>query len=102
METVARLAAMPPMDYDRVREVEAERLKVRVSTLDKEVEMARRRGHQTQAGDADDEFLIDPEPWPEPVDGADLLDRMTADRITSRAANGRGGDGAMDHARPRP
>jgi putative DNA primase/helicase len=78
MEAVARLAAMPPIEYDRVREVEAERLNVRVSTLDKEVAMARRRGHQSQAGDADDEFLIDPEPWPEPVDGADLLDRIAS------------------------
>ena len=60
METVARLAAMPPIDYDRVREVEADRLKVRVSTLDKEVATARGRGHQSQSSDADDEFLIDP------------------------------------------
>jgi hypothetical protein len=78
MEAVTRLAAMPPIEYDRVREVEAERLNVRVSTLDKEVAMARRRRHQSQADDADDEFLIDPEPWPEPVDGADLLDRITS------------------------
>jgi hypothetical protein len=79
METVARLAAMPPIEYDRVREVEAERLKVRVSTLDKEVaEALGRVQHQSQSVDAGDEFLIDPEPWPEPVDGADLLDRITS------------------------
>src|SRR5689334_10603075 len=77
METVARLATLPPIDYDRLREVEAERLKVRVTTLDKEVASARRRGHDGQAGNADDNFLSDAEPWPEPVDGADLLDRMT-------------------------
>jgi putative DNA primase/helicase len=77
METVARLVAMPPIEYDRVREVEAKRLNVRVSTLDREVAMACRRGHQSQSGDAGDEFLMDPEPWPEPVDGADLLDRLT-------------------------
>ena len=77
MDTVARLAAMPPIEYDRVREVEADRLKVRLSTLDKQVAMARGRGHQSQSGDAGDGFLIDPEPWPDPVDGADLLDRMT-------------------------
>ncbi len=77
VETVARLAAMSPIDYDRVREVEAERLKVRVSTLDKEVTRARGPGRQNEASDAEDDFLVDPEPWPEPVDGADLLDRMT-------------------------
>src|SRR5262245_37659401 len=77
VETVARLAAMSPIDYDRVREVEAERLNVRLSTLDKQVAIARSGVHQSQAGDAEDDFLVDPEPWPEPVDGPDLLDRMT-------------------------
>jgi putative DNA primase/helicase len=53
-------------------------LEVRVGTLDKEV--ARARG-QSEAEDSEDPsvaaFLADPEPWPEPVSGADLLDRLT-------------------------
>src|SRR5262245_20818503 len=75
-ESVARLAAMSPLEYDQVREAEAARLKVRIGTLDQEVAKAR---NQARAEDSDAvEFLIDPEPWPEPVAGADLLDRITS------------------------
>src|SRR5262245_47605274 len=75
-ETLARLAAMPPLEYDQVREAEAVRLKVRIGTLDQEVAKARDQAGAEDSDAAD--FLIDPEPWPEPVDGADLLDRITS------------------------
>ena len=70
---------MSPIDYDRVRKAEAERLGVRVGTLDEEV--ARRRPKRAEqdegiAGRALD--LAAPEPWPQPVDGAMLLDEMVA------------------------
>jgi uncharacterized protein DUF3631 len=72
---VARLASLPPLEYDRVREAEAKNLGVRVVTLDGEV--AKVRG-QAGAEDSDaDNFLADVEPWREPVAGADLLDRLT-------------------------
>jgi putative DNA primase/helicase len=72
---VARLASMPLLEYDRVREAEAKNLGVRVVTLDGEV--AKARG-QAGAKDSDaDNFLADVEPWREPVAGADLLDRLT-------------------------
>src|SRR4051812_44930901 len=40
---IRRLAALPALQYDREREPAAERLGIRVSTLDNEVEAARQR-----------------------------------------------------------
>src|SRR5262245_1023635 len=74
-ETVARLAALRPLEYDRVRKIEAERLGVRIGTLDEEVEKVRGQAG-AEVPDAAD-FLIDPEPWSEPVDAARLLDDIT-------------------------
>jgi putative DNA primase/helicase len=74
-ETVARLAAMGPLEYEQVRDAEAARLKVRVLILDQEVKKGR---DQTGAGvPAGSEFLIDPEPWSEPVNLAVLLDDIS-------------------------
>jgi putative DNA primase/helicase len=75
---IARLAALSPRAYEREREAAANRLGLRVGTLDKEV--ARARG-QADAGDSEDPgvtaFLVDPEPWPDAVPGGALLDRLT-------------------------
>ncbi len=67
---VARLATLPPLDYDRERQLAAERLGVRVGALDAEV--ARRR---TSAGGVQGGAVEFPavEPWPESVDGAEVL-----------------------------
>lgn len=68
---VVRLAALHPLEYDRVREAEAKALGVRVATLDAEVKKAR------GAGDSDPEALVETvEPWPEPVAGAQLLEEV--------------------------
>jgi putative DNA primase/helicase len=76
LETVLRqLAERSPFKYDLVRVAVAKRLKVRVTSLDAEVEKRRRAA--SEVGGLDD-FLADPEPWEERVDGADLLDRLTA------------------------
>ncbi len=70
---IARLAALPVTRYELVRQDEAKRLKVRASFLDKMVAQAR------GADDAQDDQqgrplnLPVPEPWPEPVNGAQLL-----------------------------
>jgi hypothetical protein len=40
-EAVARLAKLKPMEYDKARQTEADKLGVRVATLDKEVAAAR-------------------------------------------------------------
>lgn len=69
------LAALPRVEYDRVRIKEAEKLGIRVGTLDDEVDRHRDK--------SDDEFraggpldLPSPEPWPSSVDGAVLLDEI--------------------------
>jgi putative DNA primase/helicase len=72
---VQRLAALTPLEYERVRMKEAEVMKARVTTLDVEVERARR----TVTGDNGDSVqgqsvIFDaPELWPESVDGAAML-----------------------------
>lgn len=77
-DTVTRLAALSPLEYDKCRKSEAEALGVRASTLDAEVREARRQA----AGDTDGSgtsLTFDAiEPWPEPVDGAALLDEISA------------------------
>ncbi len=69
------LAALPPVEYDQRREETRKRLGVRVSTLDAEV--AKRRPATESDTDTTDLFS-DPEPWPDPVDGAALLDALAA------------------------
>jgi len=72
---LTRLAALSPIEYDRCRAVEADNLSIRAPTLDAEVKRVR--------GEADpdngDSAIIfpDPEPWPDPIEGADLLDALT-------------------------
>lgn len=70
-QTIARLARLSGLNYDRVRRAEARRLGVQVSTLDRLV-------RETRAQDAaySDAPFPDVEPWPDPVDGADLLDEL--------------------------
>ena len=73
-EAFRKLAALPPAEYDRAREAEAERLNIRVGTLDAEVD-ARRPKRQEAAQGKPMEFP-DPEPWPSSVRGGDLLDSI--------------------------
>jgi Protein of unknown function (DUF3631). len=70
-----RLARLSPLEYDRLRAETAERLSVRVSTLDNEV-AKRRREPASQIESIG--FLKDPVTWSEPVDGAELLAEMVA------------------------
>ena len=72
---LARLAALPPIEYDRCREAEAKQLGIRTSTLDAEVKRLRDEVGPQHADDAP--FLDDPELWPEPVDGGVLLTDLT-------------------------
>lgn len=69
--TFFRLALLSLVDYDKVRETEAKRLSIRVATLDKEV--ARRRPKEQ---DHQQPFEVS-DPWPEPVEGARLLDDIS-------------------------
>jgi putative DNA primase/helicase len=72
-EAVQRLAALPELEYEKVRTAEAKRLEVRARVLDRAVAAA--RGGDDGGGDLG---LHDPDPWSEPVEGAKLLDRLVA------------------------
>ena len=71
-EAIARLAVLPEIDYERVRNDEAARLGIRVSLLDKLVRNARGSEPDDRLQGSRIEWN-DSEPWPEPVDGAALL-----------------------------
>ena len=70
-ETFDRLAKLPPADYDRCREEEAKRLKIRTATLDAEIGKRRPKSGETLQGRGLN--LADVELWPEAVNGADVL-----------------------------
>lgn len=74
-DTVKRLASLDCLEYERLRDTEAQRLGVRVGVLDREVGKAR-----LSAMDEGGKATIFPavEAWPEPVDGAALLHELHA------------------------
>ena len=67
---ISELAALPPMDYDRVRLERAKELGCQVKTLDKLVAESRANQNSEQAAA---ELVAEDEPWSEPVEGIDLL-----------------------------
>ena len=71
-ETIKRLVALNPLDYDRVRKEEAKALNVRPATLDIMVKQARTDNRQDQAQ------FADIEPWHEPVNPSELLDEIAS------------------------
>lgn len=70
-QAVERLAQLSPMAYDKVRTAEAEALGVRAATLDGSIKAARKETGGAPKGRRIE--LYEPEPWPEPVDGAEAL-----------------------------
>lgn len=68
-ETVSRLAALSPIQFDQVKKEEAERLGCGVTALTKEVRAARK----ASPGGA---LFPEIQPWPDPVDGDDLLHQI--------------------------
>lgn len=75
-EVLARLAKMTPLQYDRCREEYADILGVRAATLDKEIAALRKEGK------AGNELFVDDEPWPEPINPAELMHEI--DRTVRR------------------
>ena len=75
---IARLAKLSPIQCDRELPGVAEKLGCRVRTLRAAVNAARGNGAALGQGRPLD--LPEPEPWPEPVDGAELLDELSAIR----------------------
>jgi putative DNA primase/helicase len=74
---IIRLASLSPLHYDAQRKEAAKRLNIRVGTLDSIVERLR---SQTDSDDLQGGALAIPEtiPWPEPVDGEQLVRDMRA------------------------
>lgn len=68
---LVRLAKLDRFEYERNRETEAKRLGVRVTVLDEEVGALRKATTEKASG-----FLEPPEPWGDPVDGAELLSEI--------------------------
>lgn len=71
-DALARLAAMSPLEYERVREDEAQRLGVRLSILDQEVEKLRKKTDDTGA----DTMFPAIRPWAEPIEPAEVLSEI--------------------------
>jgi hypothetical protein len=78
-EALARLAKLPLLEYERARASEATRLGLRATILDRLVAAARGDdGGDAGGGDKQGRALTlpAPEPWPQRVDGAVLLERL--------------------------
>lgn len=75
--TIAALARLDILAYDRARKPAAERLGVSVTALDSAVKAARKDGAADTLPGKPLHF-DEPEPWPYPVPGADLLDVIEA------------------------
>jgi 5S rRNA maturation endonuclease (ribonuclease M5) len=73
---IDRLASLSLIDYGRERKPAAQRLGCPVAILDKAV--AAKRHDDTTTGGQAQLNLYDPEPWPDTVDGVDLLDEITS------------------------
>lgn len=69
-QATLRLALLPPLEYDRVRKQEADALRVRVETLDREVRKIRNPDN-LQVDSV--KMFTAVQPYPQPVEGAALL-----------------------------
>lgn len=80
-QAIERLASLSRMEYDRIRAAEAERLGIRVATLDEQVLIARAVRVVALGGNANggQAFAIeDEDPHPDPVDADALLGELVA------------------------
>ena len=76
-ETFVRLARLPRLDYERIREAEAGKLRCRVSVLDKLVN-DKRPPSASAIGELQGQMvdLLDVEMWPESMNGSEVLDQI--------------------------
>ncbi|NND16972.1 MAG: DUF3631 domain-containing protein [Silicimonas sp.] len=72
-DRIRYLASLDPLDYECRRQEEATALNIRVSVLDEEVRKLR-----PAPDDGAADYFVELEPWPEPVDGAELLEELVA------------------------
>lgn len=71
VQEIQRLSRLSPLEYDQVRKAEADKLGIRISTLDAEVQ--KHRQAVSHAGD-DGSLFPNVTPWPDAVDPEKLLD----------------------------
>ncbi len=76
-ERVARLAKLPLLAYERARPTEAKEMGVRPAILDKLVATARGEAESATPGQGRKLEIARPQPWPEKVDGAEILDAIS-------------------------
>jgi hypothetical protein len=74
-DEIKRLAALSPVGYEQQRKEATEKLGIRASILDKLVRAERPDDGNKQGGAIS---FPEPEPWPEPINGALLLDNIAA------------------------
>jgi putative DNA primase/helicase len=74
---IERLRKLDPIAYERERSEAAKRLGVRPSILDRQVAAGRQKSNGDGRAGRPLTFR-EPEPWPEPVDGAELLSDLSA------------------------
>ena len=74
-KTLADLAGLSPLDYDRERKAAAERLGVTVGAVDRAVREVKREEFKGQGRPLE---LPETEPWHDPIAGAELLNDMVA------------------------
>jgi Protein of unknown function (DUF3631) len=77
-EVVSRLAKLSEFEYARVRLEQAKLLGVSVKILDKEIAKVRSANELDAPKAGRELFLNEPEPWPDPVDTATVLDELAA------------------------
>lgn len=75
-----RLAKLPPFDYERARKAAAEQLDVRAAVLDRLVQAKRAELGLKDDGGLQGHAIAfpEPEPWPDPVAGDQLLSAVAA------------------------
>lgn len=76
-DAIVALAALTPLEYDRVREAKAAELGCRIGTLDRAVERRRRSSTRQEHLQGTALALPEPEPWPEPVAGDVMLSDLS-------------------------
>ena len=91
-EEIKKLAKLSAIDYDRVRKLKAKEFNIQLKTLDAEVRKAKGEKEQDLQGGG----ILFPktEPWPDEVNGAEVLDAI-AKRVGQYVALPAGADSAI-------
>ncbi|HTU54448.1 MAG TPA: DUF3631 domain-containing protein [Acetobacteraceae bacterium] len=74
--TIHDLARLGIADYEQQRKTTAERLHLRASILDRLVEAERDKGNGDTKGQGKRLDLLRPDPWPDPVNGVVLMEKV--------------------------